>query len=179
MTASRKTHLPADSKGSDLQRIGVVSDTHNNVSNTARIVELFNDAGVDAVVHTGDVTQPKTLDVLARLDAPLFGVWGNNDVERKALEASVRKHRLNFCDGPLIVEWSSRRIIVIHDPEDLPPETRASANLVLHGHTHRCVMERNGAGLVFNPGECAGHMKGRNAVGIVDLRTLRAELLHF
>ena len=50
-------------------RIGVVSDTHNNLRNTRRIVELFNTARVDAVVHTGDVTQPKTLDVLAGLEA--------------------------------------------------------------------------------------------------------------
>ena len=55
-------------------RIGVVSDTHNHLANVARIVELLNRAGVDHVVHTGDITQPKTLDVLARLVAPLTGV---------------------------------------------------------------------------------------------------------
>ena len=42
-----------------IKRIGVVSDTHNNLANTARIVELFNTAGVDRVVHTGDISQPK------------------------------------------------------------------------------------------------------------------------
>ena len=37
-------------------RIGVVSDTHNNLKNTRRIVELFNEAEVDRVIHTGDIT---------------------------------------------------------------------------------------------------------------------------
>ncbi len=55
-------------------RIGVVSDTHNQLSNTARIVDLFNAARVDRVVHTGDITQAKTLRVLAALDAPRVGV---------------------------------------------------------------------------------------------------------
>ncbi len=57
-------------------RIGVVSDTHNHLSNTARIVDLFNAARVDRVVHTGDITQARTLRVLAALDAPLVGVLG-------------------------------------------------------------------------------------------------------
>ena len=46
-------------------RIGIVSDTHNNLGNVAAIVELFNQAKVDRVIHTGDITQAKTLDVLA------------------------------------------------------------------------------------------------------------------
>ncbi len=45
-------------------RIGVVSDTHNHLANVGRIVELFNEAGVERVVHTGDITQAKTRSVL-------------------------------------------------------------------------------------------------------------------
>ena len=71
-------------------RIGVVSDTHNHLRNVRRIVELFNAARVDRVVHTGDITQAKTLEVLAGLEAPLVGVFGNNDLERDALEAAAR-----------------------------------------------------------------------------------------
>ena len=36
-------------------KIGVVSDTHNNLRNVGRIVELFNDYGVERVIHTGDI----------------------------------------------------------------------------------------------------------------------------
>ena len=32
---------------------------------------------------------------------------------------------------------------------------------------------------VFNPGECAGHMVGFNAVGVVDLESMATELLKF
>ena len=42
-------------------KIGVVSDTHNNLKNVGRIVELFNEAEVERVIHTGDITQAKTL----------------------------------------------------------------------------------------------------------------------
>ena len=60
-------------------KIGIVSDTHNNLRNVQRIVELFNASGVERVIHTGDITQAKTLDVFAHLNAPLYGVFGNND----------------------------------------------------------------------------------------------------
>ena len=37
----------------------------------------------------------------------------------------------------------------------------------------------DGDQLTFNPGECAGHMSGRNSVGVLDLTELRTEILYF
>lgn len=159
-------------------RIGVVSDTHDHLGNVARIVELFNSAGVDRVVHTGDVTQAKTLHLLAGLDAPVVGVWGNNDRERESLDQACLELGFQFSDPPLVVEWSGCRITVVHDPLDLTDELRLS-NAVLHGHTHRRVVERSADRIVFNPGECAGHMTGHNAIGVLDLSNLEPEILSF
>ena len=44
-------------------KVGVVSDTDNNLKNCNKIVELLNEAGVDRVIHTGDITQAKTLEI--------------------------------------------------------------------------------------------------------------------
>ena len=161
-------------------RIGVVSDTHNRLANVARIVELFAAARVERVVHTGDITQPPTLEVLARLGVPLHGVFGNNDAgERHALVAAAARLGMTLADPPLELAWADRRIVVVHDPRDLARACRSEHALALHGHTHRRVIERSDGRLVFNPGECAGHLPGHNAVGVVDLATLESELLHF
>lgn len=160
-------------------KIGVVSDTHNNLGNVREIVRLFNAAGVDRVVHTGDITKAKTLDVLAGLDAPLYGVYGNNDVERESLDASAARYGFEFRDPPLELDWASRRIVVVHDPRDLRQLGMDGHDLALHGHTHMARCEHQQGLLVFNPGECAGHMKGYNAVGVVDLGTLKTTLLKF
>ena len=160
-------------------KIGVVSDTHNNLVNVREIVRLFNAAGVDRVVHTGDITQAKTLDVLADLDAPLFGVYGNNDVERESLDTSALQHDFVLRDPPLVLDWADRRIVVVHDPRDLRRPDSDGHDLALHGHTHRARCEREHGVLVFNPGECAGHMRGYNAVGVVDLGTLKTTRLKF
>lgn len=159
-------------------RIGVVSDTHNHLRNVGRIVELLNQAGVERVVHTGDITQAKTLEVLRHLEAPVHGVFGNND-ERQTLAEAAQRHGMSLTEPPLELHWAGRRIVVVHDPLDLRHAVRDAHAVALHGHTHRRVVERREGRLTFNPGECAGHLVGHNAVGIVDLGNLEVELLQF
>ena len=160
-------------------RIGVVSDTHNNLRNVGRIVELFNAARVDRVIHTGDITQAKTLDVFARLEAPMWGVYGNNDQERESLSAAIAEHGFLFREPPFELVWHERRIMVVHDPLEFEGALMPHHQLALHGHTHLYRYEERRGQVLFNPGECAGHMKGFNAVGVVDLEDLSAELLRF
>ena len=160
-------------------RIGVVSDTHNNLRNTRRIVELLNEAGVERVVHTGDITQAKTLRVLGELDAPLYAVYGNNDLERAELEIASREQEIHLVDPPLRLSWAGREIVVVHDPLDLDASLLAEVDLAIHGHDHRHRSEQREGALVFNPGECAGHVKGLNQVGVVDLGTLETHVLRF
>ena len=159
-------------------RIGVVSDTHNRLPNVERIVELFNAAAVERVIHTGDVTQARTIHALARLRAPLIGVFGNND-EREQIAEAAAMHGFAFHDGPLRLTLAGRRIVVVHDPRELAAVRDVEHDLALNGHDHRYTVEREGGRLRFNPGECAGHIAGYNAVGVVDLATLEIELLKF
>jgi hypothetical protein len=161
-------------------RIGVISDTHNHLANVARIVELLNQARVERVVHTGDITQARTLEVLARLEAPLVGVYGNNDRgERESLASAANRLGIALAEPPLELHLSGRRIVVVHDPRDLEGSFGADHHVALHGHTHRRTLERSLGRVVFNPGECAGHVPGLNTVGVLDLTSLDAEFLRF
>jgi hypothetical protein len=159
-------------------RIGVVSDTHNQLRNVRRIVELFNSARVDRVVHTGDITQARTLEVFAGLAAPLVGVFGNND-EREPLRAAAHDAGIRLEEPPLSLAWHERRLLIVHDPHFLSEPMLAGHDVVLHGHTHRPVHERRNGALVFNPGECAGMLDGHNTVGVLDLASLEVEWLRF
>lgn len=159
-------------------RIGVVSDTHNNLRNVERIVELFRDADVERVFHTGDITQPGTLRALAQVEVPILGVFGNND-EREALLETAAGLAVELADPPFAWELASRRILVAHDPIEFEGAAQEGCDVLLHGHTHRRTLETRDGSLLFNPGECAGHLAGHQTVGVVDLGTLEAELLHF
>ena len=131
-------------------RIGVVSDTHDNLPNVRRIVELFNGAHVDRVVHTGDITQPKTLDVLAGLNAPLVGVFGNND-ERQSLTQTAGNLGIELAEPPLELQWAGRNLVVVHDPLELEGVDVAAYDVILYGHIHRQVIDYADGRLTFNP----------------------------
>ena len=51
--------------------LGSALDTTSQLENVSRIVLLLDASGVDRIVHTGDITQAKTLVALACLEAPL------------------------------------------------------------------------------------------------------------
>ena len=85
----------------------------------------------------------------------------------------------HFIQPPLTLEWSGRRIVVVHDPLELEAVETSQFDVILHGHTHRRRIEVNSRSLIFTPGECAGMMKGSNAIGVLDLVALRPEILNF
>ncbi|MCX6098927.1 MAG: YfcE family phosphodiesterase, partial [Candidatus Bipolaricaulota bacterium] len=60
-------------------RLGILSDSHDNLPALARIVERFNAENVDLVLHAGDFVSPFTAIPLSKLRARLVGVFGNND----------------------------------------------------------------------------------------------------
>jgi putative phosphoesterase len=160
-------------------RIGVISDTHDNQRNVQRIVELLVAARVERVIHTGDFTRPETLELLARVGVPLFGVFGNNDVARDALRAAAARSGAELAAPPYELRWAGRRICVVHDPEAHPGLDLSGCDALLHGHRHRQVIERSGGMLILNPGECAGWLEGHNSVGVLDLARLDVEILRF
>ncbi len=161
-------------------RIGVVSDTHDRMSNVERIVDLFREARVDRIIHTGDITHPSVLEQFAALAVPMIGVFGNNDhAEHPRLEAEARRLGMDFAHPPRTLEWAGRRILVVHDPDVAPITLPTEIDLILHGHTHRHRHEERDGTLIFNPGECAGSISGHNAVGVVDLLSLEIRRLLF
>ena len=161
--------------------LGVVSDTHNRISNVEKIVEIFNSNKVDLVIHTGDITQAKILDIFCGLKSSLLGVFGNNDLNEPGLEESVKRNGFKFSLPPLITSISGKKIAILHEPDEIENIIKREKNLdlILHGHTHRYRDEIVEGVKIFNPGECAGSINGKNAVGLITLNNLETERIFF
>lgn len=161
--------------------IGVVSDTHNNFKNIDLIINLFNREKISLIIHTGDIASAKALDKFSRLNGDLLGVFGNNDRNELNIQEIAKKHAFKFHEPPNLFTLCDRNIAVFHEPDNIDdfliknPET----HLVLHGHTHRYREERINNVLFFNPGESAGMLTGKNAIGIVDLISLKVKRIFF
>jgi putative phosphoesterase len=126
-------------------RVGLVSDTHGLVD--PKLADLF--AGVDLVLHGGDLVRPDVLDALAAA-APVRAVRGNND----------HGPSLERLPETIVVALGPLRALVVHDlgarERPHPPVRRLLARerpeIVVHGHSHRpgaAVIEGR---LFVNPG---------------------------
>ena len=59
------------------------------------------------------------------------------------------------------------------------PKDSKDINLVLYGHTHRYKEETIDKTVYFNPGESAGSIDGKSALGIVNLNNLEIRRIFF
>ena len=86
-------------------RIGVVSDTHNNLANCRKIVALFNEAEVDLVIHTGDVTQAKTIEVFGELSMPMMVSLAIMMLSVSPWSQRLLERGLSFSTRLMSVSW--------------------------------------------------------------------------
>lgn len=128
-----------------------------------RVFEVLS--GVDLILHAGDINGESTLAELARI-APVEAVRGDHDAELGSLPA----HRELRVDGRRIVLVHGNRSRWLEEPATFLwtvslghywPHRRLSASLrrrfpdadvIVHGHTHRALIDRSGGPIVFNPG---------------------------
>ncbi len=160
--------------------VGVTGDTHNNLKNIKKICSIFNENRADLVFHTGDITLPKSLMTFKKLNSPLVVILGNNDVEEKSgLREVSNEFNCKIFEEPFSMELNDLNISVLHHPELITEEMMKSNDLILHGHTHRYRLEKKFNSIIFNPGECAGFMKGKNQVGLINLNNLDTRIINF
>jgi len=155
-------------------RIGVFSDTHDNLAMIDKGLRVFEKEAIDAVLHLGDFVAPFALRrILGGLKVPLYGVFGNNDGERILLKG-IMGDRLR--DGPFVVQFGDYRVLLLHELDEALKEVLSSSTLraVFFGHTHQVFLEKRNGVLFFNPGECCGYLTGKGTVGICDLEKLEA-----
>lgn len=156
-------------------KLGVMSDSHDNVPAVRSAVAAFRRHAVAAVVHAGDFISPFALEPFDDLDCPVHGVFGNNDGERVVLAERFRKLG-DLQPNLLELELGGRRIAAVHYPElAIPLVASGRFDLVIYGHTHRLDERREGA-LLVNPGEVGGWLTGRKTASVVDLESLAVEI---
>jgi putative phosphoesterase len=70
-------------------KIGIISDTHDNIENILKAVKEFNNRNVEIVLHAGDFVSPIAVESFAGIK--LIGILGNNDTDIPGLTSAFNK----------------------------------------------------------------------------------------
>jgi putative phosphoesterase len=145
-------------------RIGVISDTHNYLD--PQLAGIF--AGVEHILHAGDIGQPRILLELERI-APVTAVGGNTDdpgfeyPHTQLEELGGHRFLLHHIVNPHSLTDSLRQRLARDRPA-----------AVIFGHTHKPSSETLDGNLFFNPGYAGKSRFGlRRSVGLVHCEETR------
>jgi hypothetical protein len=121
-------------------RIGVISDTHGLLR--PEVAPAL--AGVERILHLGDVGNPSILDELGKI-APVTAIRGN--VDREGTCGKLPETDVVLIEG--------HYIYMLHDLKTLHLDPAAAKfAAVLYGHTHVPNFHTKKGVLYFNPGSC-------------------------
>lgn len=155
-------------------KIGIISDTHDNLPKIEKAVKLFNKHKVGFVLHAGDYVAPFTILKLKALRCDWRGIFGNNDGERTGL-ARISEGKIQ--EGPLRITLDNQKIILVHDINTINPDTQ-DASLIIFGHTHKPQILKKGPKLLINPGEAGGWLTAKSSVAIAELASLSGKIFN-
>lgn len=182
-------------------RLGVLSDTHlpyRLPRLPSSVVETFVGAGVDLILHAGDVDDPRALEPLSRV-APVIAVQGNvhlKDLSRGGAELPFHVE-LMLCGYRLIVThghrrgmiglWSYAAVVTAYRLRLLTREQINRrivrrlhrlfpwADVVVFGHTHQPFQTWRSRTFFFNPGGVSQDEGDMPSLGILSLGPDRVE----
>ena len=134
-------------------RVGVVSDTHNQIERLTQALDLLKAEGVSMVLHCGDIEDPPMIEPFAGWDAHF--VFGNCDWDRDGLRRAIGHIGATLHDRFGHLEVEGVRLAFLHG-DDLAMlrdvERSGAYPFLFHGHTHVAGERLSGETRVINPG---------------------------
>jgi len=156
-------------------KIGIISDTHDHMDNIRKALAVFKKHNVKKIIHAGDFVSPFTWRVFKEFDGEFYGVFGNNDGDRVLLK-KMYGERIQ----PQIREFEieSKKFALMHEPQMLEPLALSGKfDIIVYGHMHEIDIRKLNNTLIINPGEACGWLYGKATAVILDLESLKPEVV--
>lgn len=160
-------------------KIGVMSDTHDNLSNTTAVLSTYRDRGIETIVHCGDLTSPEMVSYFQGFR--VIFTTGNMDHTTGEIKRRLEKmSEDNFAGLVFKGDLGGVPIAVTHSHVngkimELVRENRFK--WIFHGHTHEKRDEVIRGVRIVNPGALGGLGRESRTFCIVDLDTENVEFI--
>jgi len=162
-------------------KIGIFSDSHDNIPKIIDAVNYFNSENVEKVFHAGDICSPFIAPkAIANLKCPYVGVFGNNDGDYVFLLKKFTEIKAEISGQLLRSEIDGKKIFMIHHLDEPVIDSIAKGNefdLIIRGHTHQPVVRKKENTLIINPGETCGYLTGKCTIAILDTNKMDAKII--
>ena len=150
-------------------RLGILSDTHNEIARTRMAVQLLRNEGAEALIHCGDLSSPPIVNACAVL--PFWFVFGNHDSDNvPALQQAALESGAVCLGWAGEVDLDGRLIAVAHGhmSYDIRRALAARPHYLLSGHSHIACDRQEKMVRRINPG--ALHEADSFSVALLDLQ---------
>lgn len=134
-------------------KLGVISDTHGEVAETRKAVQLFKDHGVSIIVHCGDIGGTEIVKLFQGLETHF--VYGNMDGENESLRRTVEEIGAVMHGWSGKLELAGKKIFFLHGHQNNMFEGAIRSghyDLICYGHTHFPAFQQCQDTLLLNPG---------------------------
>ena len=160
-------------------KIGVMSDTHDNLSNTVAVLKTYRERGIDTIVHCGDLTSPEMISHFEGFR--LIFTIGNMDHTTGTIKKRLEKMREdNFAGMVFTGKLGGVFIAVTHSHVDgkiMELVREKKFKWIFHGHTHEKRDEMVQGVRIVNPGALGGLGREPRTFCIVDLEAGDVEFI--
>jgi len=159
-------------------KIGIISDTHDNLPQIKKAVTFFNQKKVELVLHAGDFVSPFTALELKNLNCPFTGIFGNNDGDKLYLREKFENIGKLF-PAPYVAKIDNKNVIMLHKEKLTDPLLENQKyDVIIYGHTHRVDLRKIGKTIIINPGECGGWLTGKSTIAIIDSVNFEVKIIN-
>lgn len=146
-------------QGDKVMIIGVCSDIHDNLENLRKMMTIYEERQVEAIVFCGDFCSPIPSRVItAEFKGDIHCVFGNGDGDRFLIAGVAKQNpHLKLYGQHAVVDFDGVKVAATHYPFYANALARTGDyQAVFSGHTHKANIERFGDCLNLNPGEVMG-----------------------
>ena len=156
-------------------KIGVISDSHDDIENVQEAIQIFNGNNVRYVIHAGDYIFPGIIKEFSNLNAKLIGVLGNNDGERNGILRSFMDINGELKGEIGEIEIDGIKFAIYHGTDKEIKENIINSKkfeILICGHTHKrepltsgkITNNNDNNTFVLNPG--SAHRKSNSLSGV-------------
>ena len=154
-------------------KIGIMSDSHDNIQNIKKAIQIFKENNVKVIMHAGDLVSPFCIPLFADFKNRFYLCSGNNLGDVPYTKEKIEDIGI-FFDELGEIELGGKKFVLYHGTNEIITKALLRSqeyDYVIIGHTHHKETLQEGKTILINPGETFGDLYGEATIAILNTKS--------